>query len=225
MKSINSNITFIHNSMKGIERKQNQDDILVLSNSDFHLSVLFDGISSLKESIDQIQMCKHFILENHLLYINHNKINLQGLVFQMNVKSLDSGINGKTTCSALLLKKGSNNAYIVNIGDSRVYAFSNSYLEPLTHDDNLPGNNNIVTKFIGMKGLKPKDFNQFEVDANQNFLLCSDGFYSMMEKDLKSYFHIFHYKRSGNIINAINRLQKDKNRDDSTYIIVINDRI
>lgn len=225
MKPKINNIKLIHNSLQGVKRDQNQDDILVLSNSVFHLSILFDGISSLKDSIGYIQLCKQFIQENYHQYVCGDKIKLKELVYHIHVKSLEFGEDGKTTCSALLLKEGFRNAYIVNVGDSRIYSFSNSYLEVLTQDDNMPGNSNILTKYIGLEGLKPLEINQFEVDSNQNFLICSDGFYSLMEKDVKSYFRIFQYKRNGNIINAINRLQKNKNSDDSTYIIIRNERI
>lgn len=143
----------------------------------------------------------------------------------MHVASFDAGKNGKSTCSALLLKGNDDKAYAVSIGDSRIYAFTNSYMEVLTTDDNLPVNSNLLTKYIGLEGLRIDDIDQIRVNANQDFLVCSDGFYSLMEKDLKNYFKILHYKRKGNIINAIKHLQKNKNRDDSTFIIIRNGRI
>ncbi|MFA7127435.1 MAG: hypothetical protein WC182_07810 [Bacilli bacterium] len=214
------NITLVHNSLKGIERDRNQDDVLILLNPHFCLLVLFDGVSSVSESINCIQSCKRFIQDNYSQFVGASGINLEGLIYAMHVDSLVAGEIGKTTCSALLLSKRLNHAYIVSVGDSRIYAFSNSYLEPLTIDDNLPGNSNILTKYIGWEELKPADVHQVEVNVNQNFLICSDGFYSLMEKDLKSYFRAFHFKRKGNIKNAITRLQMNKNRDDSTYIII-----
>lgn len=143
----------------------------------------------------------------------------------MHVASFDTGENGKSTCSALLLKPDDNKAYAVSIGDSRIYAFTNSYMEVLTTDDNLSGNNNFLTRYIGKEGLRPDDIDLMQINADQNFLICSDGFYSLMEKDRKTYFKIFHYKRKGSIVNAISRLQKNKNSDDSTFIIIRNDRI
>lgn len=221
----NRNITFVHNSLQGNEREKNQDDVLILSNSDFFLFVLFDGVSSLSGSWDFIQTCKHFIKENYDQYVAGNKTNLKGLIYQMHVASFDSGENGKSTCSALLLKADDDKAYAVSIGDSRIYAFTNTYMEVLTTDDNLPGNSNLLTQYIGLEGLRIDDIDQIRVNENQDFLVCSDGFYSLMEKDLKNYFKILHYKRKGSIINAIKRLQKNKNRDDSTFIIIRNDRI
>lgn len=221
----NRNITFVHNSLQGNEREKNQDDVLILSDSDFCLFVLFDGVSSLSGSWDFIQVCKRFIKENHVQYVSGDKINLKGLIYQMHVTLFDVGENGKSTCSALLMKSGDNNVYAVSIGDSRIYSFTNSYMEKLTTDDNLSGNSNFLTRYIGLDGLRPDDIDLIQVNANQNFLICSDGFYSLMEKDLKTYFKIFHFKRKGNIINAISRLQKNRNRDDSTFIIIRNGRI
>ena len=221
----NRNITFIHNSLQGSRREKNQDDILILSDSNFYLFVLFDGVSSLSGSWDFIQACKRFIKDNHIQYVRNNKINVRELIYQMHVASFDAGENGKSTCSALLLKPDDNKAYAVSIGDSRIYAFTNSYMEVLTTDDTLSGNNNFLTRYIGKEGLRPDDIDLIQINADQNFLICSDGFYSLMEKDRKTYFKIFHYKRKGNIVNAISRLQKNKNRDDSTFIIIRNGRI
>ncbi len=220
-----NDITVIHNSIQGENREHNQDDILILCDYNFYLFILFDGVGSLSESWDFVQLCKHFVKDNHSEYICNDKDNLKELIFQMHKASCDFNLDGKSTCSALLLKPGNTKASIVSIGDSRVYSFGKSYMEVLTTDDQLPGCNSCLTKYIGQKRLILGDIAQIKVDANQNFLICSDGFYSLMENDLKHYFKVFHYKRNKNIINAINNLQVNINRDDSTYIIVKNERI
>lgn len=225
MTDKSDSITFILNSLQGTNRGRNQDDILILSDKYFYLFVLFDGVSSLSESWNFIQSCKLFIKENHNQYLYGKRANLRELIYQMHLDSLDSDTYGKTTCSALLLKNNDNVAYVVSIGDTRIYSFTNTYLEVLTTDDNLPGNSNLLTKYIGLEGLSRDDIEQIEVNANQNFLICTDGFYPLMERNLKKYFDIFHFKRKGNIKNAINRLQKNRNSDDSTYIIIKNGRI
>ena len=76
-----------------------------------------------------------------------------------------------------------------------------------------------------MLNLSVDDIKQLEVEPDQNYILCSDGFYSLMEIKLKRYFQILQFKRGKNILNAINQLQIDNNKDDSTYIIIKNDRI
>nr|WP_320060045.1 hypothetical protein [uncultured Bacteroides sp.] len=212
-------IVIVCNSLQGIARMQNQDDIWFMCTSTYSIFILFDGVSSLNRSIDYIQYCKRFLDINYHSYLNSD-IKLDELIYDMHLSSLASSIDGKTTCSVLLLHFDSNKAFIVNVGDSRIYSFSNSFLEPLTVDDNLPGNNRVLTRYIGLEELMLNDIMQKEVDMQQNFLICSDGFYTLMEENIKKYFMIFQYKRNKNIINAINRLQTNKNNDDSTYIMI-----
>lgn len=212
-----SNIVIISDSFQGKKRMQNQDDILILHRDNFCLLLLFDGVSSLNESINFIQGCKDFVYRNYNDYFD-NEIKLSQLIYDMHVNSLNSKFNGKTTCSCLLLHFILNKAFWVNIGDSRIYAFSPSYLEMQTKDDNY--NTYFLSKYIGMPDLSIDDVVQNEIDISQNFLICTDGFYKLMENNLRAYFNIFQYKRGINIKKAIKREQKDKNNDDSTYIIV-----
>lgn len=213
------NMAIICNSLKGIARMQNQDDIWFMHTDAYSLFILFDGVSSLKKSLDYVQYCKCFLNNNYDSYVN-SEVKLDQLIYNMHLSSLSSSIDGKTTCSALLLHSNLHKAFIVNVGDSRVYSFSNYFLEPLTVDDNLSGNSHILTKYIGLEELKLDDIAQKEIDIAQNFLICTDGFYNLMEENIKKYFMIFQYKRNKNIVNAINRLQANKNKDDSTYIII-----
>ncbi len=212
-------IVVVCNSLQGVARMQNQDDIWLMHTSAYSIFILFDGVSSLNRSIDYIQYCKRFLDINYNSYLNSN-IKLDELIYNMHLSSLASSIYGKTTCSALLLHFDLHKAFIVNAGDSRIYSFSNSFVEPLTIDDNLPGNNRVLTKYIGLEELELGDIKQREFDIKQNFIICSDGFYTFMEENIKKYFMIFQYKRKKNIVNAINRLQINKNNDDSTYIII-----
>lgn len=214
-----NDITIVCNSLQGRARIQNQDDIWLMHAPSYSIFILFDGVSSLNKSINYIQYCKNFLDINYPLYLNSD-IKLDELIYDMHLSSLTSSIYGKTTCSALLLHSDLHKAFIVNAGDSRIYSFSNSFVEQLTLDDNLPGNNRVLTKYIGLEELKLDDIRQKEIDMQQNFLICSDGFYTLMEENIKKYFMIFQYKRKKNMVNAINRLQINKNNDDSTYIII-----
>ena len=126
-------------------------------------AILFDGVSSLKKSIDYVQYCKCFLNNNYDSYVN-SEVKLDLLIYNMHLSSLSSSIDGKTTCSALLLHSNLHKAFIVNVGDSRIYSFSNYFLEPLTVDDNLSGNSHILTKYIGLEELKLDDIAQKEID-------------------------------------------------------------
>jgi len=219
MEKKTQDLVITTNTLKGISRFRNQDDILILNNDFFYLVILFDGVSSLENSIDYVQICKKYIKRNYLKYLM-NDPKLNDLMYDMHLYSLKSKIKGKSTCSALLIYPKHNISYVLNIGDSRIYAFSNHFLEPLTKDDTLIGNSNILIKCLGNEGLKYDDFVQKTVETSNNFLLCSDGFYSLMEANIKRYFSILHFKRRNSIINAIDKIQRGFNNDDSTYIII-----
>jgi len=181
------NIAIISGSKKGINRIKNQDDVLILNNDQFHLFVLFDGVSSYLDSIGYIKTCKSYLKDNFEKYIK-GESGLQNLFYSMHKHMCNLEFDGKSTCSSLLIYKYNTNGYLLNVGDSRIYAFSDSFLESITLDDNLPGNKNILTKYLGKDELKFEDFAQVPINVESNYLLCSDGFYSLMEMNLKKYF-------------------------------------
>lgn len=214
----------VSNSLQGVARNSNQDDVLIINHSEYDLYMIFDGVSSINTSISYIQECKKYIYEHHESYLLKQPL-LKELIYDTHMYSLNFQELGKSTCCALVIYK-TGKAYIVNIGDSRIYAFSNCYLEQLSTDDSICiDNRSFLTKCLGMDNLSVDDIKQLEVEPDQNYILCSDGFYSLMEIKLKRYFQILQFKRGKNILNAINQLQIDNNKDDSTYIIIKNDRI
>lgn len=219
MISICKNIAIITNSKKGGDRSQNQDDILILNFEKGFLFVLFDGVSSLSHSIDFIQLCKQFISENYQSYLV-NKIRLSDLIFKANEFAMGKRKHpGQSTCSALYISQEDFSGCFLNIGDTRIYIYSNQFLEQITVDDSLPGNKNILTKCLGINDISKEDFVQKQIESS-GFLLCTDGFHSLMEEQKKKYFSIFQYKKSKNIVNAIEQLQNKQNKDDSTYILI-----
>ena len=218
-KVVNGNL-IVSNSTKGVARKINQDDTLVINHTEYDLYMIYDGVSSIETSIQYIRECKKFIYENHESYLLKEP-HLKELIYDMHLHSLKFRELGKSTCCALIISK-TGKTYISTIGDSRVYAFTNCYLEQLSTDDSIIiDNRSFLTKCLGINNLTVDDIKQLEVDSDQNYILCSDGFYSLMELKLKRYFQILQFKRGKNIFNAINKLQNDNNKDDSTYIIII----
>lgn len=216
----NQDIILISNTLQGINRNRNQDDTLILETDKFYLLFLFDGVSSYDKSYETIQIIKNFINKNYFNYFN-GEIKLSDLMFHANNYIVEKGTKyGFTTCSSIYISKIKSICYWLNIGDSRIYDFSNQYIEQISTDDNLPGNSSFLTKCLGQNDLTQSDFIQSEINLNYGFLICSDGFYSMMEKELKFYFSKFQFKKPQNIINSINRLQMGINKDDSTYILI-----
>lgn len=211
-------------SLKGIDRSYNQDDLYMIHTMNYSLYVLFDGVSSYDDSKMVVNACKEYISSWYSVCLKEVE-GLSCLIYNMNLFAIKLPYGGKTTCSALLLDYRKQKAIIVNIGDSRVYALSNTYMEQITKDDNLPGHKNILSRYIGMSELEYIDFKEIKIDLNQNFLLCTDGFYNLMHMNLKKYFKVFQFKRNLNLVNAILKLQTGINNDDSTFILVKNNAI
>lgn len=210
----------LSNSLKGINREINQDDTLIIEDPCFYLLVLFDGVSSLRNSIFFIQECKAFLQKEYKTYLKKNEIFLRELFFECNKQASLKVKDGKTTCSALYMEKDTNKAVVFNIGDSRIYDFSNQYLQAITIDDSLPGNRNVITKCLGMEGLSYSDLYQKEIEYGYGLLLCSDGFYKNLEENKNKYFLFLQYKYPGNVFKALNKAQIGNNLDDSTFIII-----
>jgi len=219
MIKVEKDITYICDTKKGIKRLSNQDDFLILETNEYRLFFLFDGVSSLDSSIVLVRKCESFITKNFEKYFTEG-IELAQLLFDTNEYILEQRILGMSTCSAVYLSKMQGISYFVNIGDSRIYDFTSQYLIPISKDDLLPGSTNIITKSLGSNYLKRNDFCQYEFTFSNGLLLCTDGFYHLMEAEKKRYFSIFHFKRAENINRAIVKQQIGKNLDDSTYILI-----
>ncbi len=106
----------------------------------------------------------------------------------------------KTTCVALVID--SKKALIGHIGDSRVYVFNKNRVQTRTLDHSIPqmlvlsGNiseseirhhseRNIVLRVMGVEWEKPmyEKLSPIPIKKCQAFLLCSDGFWELIEED------------------------------------------
>lgn len=216
------NLKYLSNSKKGIEREKNQDRILIIEKDSYYLFIIFDGVSSYPFSYLFINEYKKNVRsKSEKLEITSN--NLDKLLYEANKEVLNSGISGMSTISALFFRKLENQVKFINIGDSRIYIFTNQFLEKITTDDSLPGRENIITKCLGMETLSLEDFNVSDVDFGYNYLICTDGFYKLMEENIKAYFETINFRYIRNTEKKISILQKRKNRDDSSYIIIKNE--
>lgn len=215
-------LKYISWSKKGLNREKNQDKILIIDNPDYYLFLVFDGVSSIPES--------HVFIH---LFTKQLKLNLQGLIstgknldevfFSTHNQVLKNRIEGKSTLSVLFYTKLTKKAFYINIGDSRIYQFSNQFIEKITIDDSFKGKANILTKCLGLSDLCLEDFKPKAVVPDSNFLLCTDGFYKLMLGDLKEYFKTYNFKHIKNIKKKLSILQRRKNNDDSSYILIKNE--
>lgn len=111
-------------------------------------------------------------------------------------KSIEFGGCRMGTTSALLYIDG-RVAYTANLGDSRIYMYSEDTLTQLSHDDNerqcyiearlIPPRHSEsrLTAFMGMSGWRSGEYNQCEpipLHGGEKFLLCSDGLSSFLDE-------------------------------------------
>ncbi len=183
---------------RGYKRKHNEDSILTHENGS--LFVVADGmgghaagdlasqsitaeLSRLKLATEQHKAIDQ--IEAALLSVNQ-KIH-SGVLFDN-----DTAVAGSTVVVA----------YIANdlcsclwVGDSRLYIFRNNRLYQITRDHSLVQEmldkgqlsveeakqhpkSNVITRAVGVDENLQIDINQFELQAGDKLLLCSDGLYN-----------------------------------------------
>ena len=93
-----------------------------------------------------------------------------------------------------------NRVSIGHIGDSRCYRLRGDKFEQLTHDHSLLQeqidsgqltpeqakyslNKNLVTRALGIEAIVPADISEYRVEAEDIYLLCSDGLTDMVEPE------------------------------------------
>lgn len=212
-----NNLISIKNSKKGINRERNQDDYLILNGQNSDLFIIFDGVSSNPNSYQLIRLFKNVLIKKWKL---NDYDELSGLFYTTHNEILAESISGSSTLCALHMSHSEKKASFLSIGDSRIYAFTNRYLEKITVDDSLSDRRNVITRYLGQESLDKLDFEFLSTNYKTNYLLCTDGFYSLMENNLKEYFIAFNFKKEINIRKKLLLLQRRMNSDDSTFLIV-----
>jgi serine/threonine protein phosphatase PrpC len=219
---MHTQIKFLITSKKGLARDKNQDRILVFEKEKFYFFALFDGVSSYDKSYELIKEFKKK-LKSKINSIDFIGNNIEVLLYEINKETSNINIPGASTISVLFISKETNKAKYISVGDTRIYIFNNQFIEQLTIDDTLEIGSNIITKYLGDCELTLDDFKSYQIDNNYNYLICTDGFYKLMEDNLKEYFMAFNFKHIKNTKKKISYLQENENRDDSSYIIIKNE--
>ena len=117
-------------------------------------------------------------------------------VFKVSEREEEYSGMGTTFVAATVL---GNDAYIMNVGDSRLYYFNGS-LRQVTLDHSLVEElvragqidaresrnhpqKNIITRAVGVGEKVSPDFFQLQMDRDSRLLLCSDGLCNMVDDD------------------------------------------
>ena len=107
---------------------------------------------------------------------------LNDWLFQQNHQS-DLRHNGLiTTFTSIILK--STSAYICHVGDSRIYRYRDGQLQQLTKDHarNLYGKNSVLVRALGMDSSLDVDFQRFNLQLGDLFLLSTDGIHDWLSE-------------------------------------------
>lgn len=212
-------VNYIASSIKGLTHKVNEDNYLIIDHIKYNVFAVFDGVSSALSAKEATQISKRFIKAHYINYLN-GSIALNKLMFDLNNYLCNSGLNEPySTYCLVLYDKEDCTFYYSWLGDSRLYSVTNQFIEQLTSDDSF--SKNLITKFLGDASLSFEDFRQIKKKFNTDYLLlCTDGFYKLLEENMMTFFNTFLKKNLSTVKSDINSLIKGKNFDDSTYIFV-----
>ncbi|GET31812.1 hypothetical protein PbJCM13498_06750 [Prolixibacter bellariivorans] len=213
-------LSYITGSVKGIQRERNQDRVYILDEPGYHLFIIFDGVSSYPESYRYIETFMEFLEEYHHEWLGKEKNGLGQLLYLAYLHCRKTFVAGSTTISALFIPDEKQLPEMISIGDSRIYAFRRKNMVSLTEDDNVPEMPNILTRWVGHDYLSAEDFRPVEVAIDKQFLLCSDGFYSVMEQSHEAFYPTLKLPELERVREELHRLMEGNNSDDASYILV-----
>ncbi|MBL0742742.1 PP2C family protein-serine/threonine phosphatase [Chryseolinea lacunae] len=207
-------------SLKGIGRLQNQDARLVIQSEMYDVFAVFDGVGSAKNAKKATQMAAMFIRKYHERFL-HERIRLSAMIAECNDYIVASNLIEpfSTVCIVVILKH-SEDVFYISVGDSRIYLVTNQYIEQISKDDKV-SDSNVLNKCLGMAELGHGDFEQKRFRLERGFLaLCTDGFYSLMEKNKLLFFNVLNKKRPSTIRENLRKMIKGNNLDDATLLVI-----
>jgi len=202
-------VKIAYNSVIGKVRDKNEDAVGTFKNqAGVTLALLSDGIggnkagevasqlvvSNLGNSFAKTDLAS---IEDAQAWLDQelNKVN-DVILAESNT---DTNLKGMGTTFVAALISGAD-GFIANIGDSRGYLFSHGQLQQVSEDhsyvneliktgnltpDEAKNNpyKNIITKSLGINDASTADYIGFQLQDNDQILLCSDGLTNMVDDD------------------------------------------
>jgi serine/threonine protein phosphatase PrpC len=214
-------ISEVYDSIIGTHRNENQDGILVLNTEVYSLFFVFDGLGSSSNSAKAVQIAKSFIFRNHANYYSNENFSLASMMSDVHLSLIESKLEKPYAAYAGLYidKSMPFQMKYSNLGDVRLYGVSKNYLHQLSEDDSV--SRNVLSKCLGMERLNRQHFSENQVQLKDSrFLLCSDGFYTIMNQRLKKFHYFLNLKQFTSLKKGLASLVSNKNGDDSTYVLI-----
>lgn len=212
---------YVHSSVKGPNRAANEDGYLVLEDKGILIFFLFDGVGGAMNGRKGVELAVSNIEFTYRDYCSPNHFDAVQLLLDTNQFILKSGIPEAltTVCSCAFLSQG--RVLISNIGDTRAYSFTFQSLNQLSKDHKFSNRSNVLTKCLGMTGLMDSDINECVIQKlESNILLCTDGFYALLEAKLGIFLKLLNSKNIKMAKKRIDNLIVGQNTDDASYIII-----
>ncbi len=189
-------------STKGKSRKINQDRVMVNNqcideggfegkSSNELIAIVCDGVGSTKGSENAAEFVSNsfkdcniaraspMLISRHLHKLNRKIIH--------NQKDKNDSCCMATTVAGVMLYK--NKYMLFNLGDTRIYEFSDGVLKQISKDhiaekDINNKNTNIITSYLGGYGYGCKPYMRTgSVTKDTYFVICSDGIYKEIEEN------------------------------------------
>ena len=221
-------LKYVCDSIQGMTRTKNKDGVVSIYGKNYHIFGVLDGVSSAYGAYKAVRTSIEFLGRNHSNYSTKTSFDLSGMIADLNQLLTSSNISEPyLTCSLVYIpKQYSQNIKYINIGDSRIYSISKQYIFKLTTDDSDPIIKNLLTKYLGSVNLDVNDCIEIGLpddEESHRLLVCTDGFYSVMErsqKKLKEIHRVSNLKNSYYIKKGMRNMIVGSNNDDATYLIV-----
>ena len=157
-----------------------------------------------------------------------------GIVYQYSCFDADYNGMGTTLVGALIRK---DQAFIVNVGDSRAYLISKKQIQQITQDHSLVAEmvrrgeiteeqaknhprKNIITNALGIEGEIQSDVFHIKLHKGDRLFLCSDGITNIISDDeLLNYSQI--YDSAEEFVNHLIQVALDRGAPDNTTAVAV----
>ena len=232
----------------GCVRAQNQDTYLIEElDRNTLLCVVCDGMGGAKSgNIASTLAADVFTQEiKQSWHANMNRERIDQMLFRAtklaNFTVYDQAaqiedFSGMGTTLAAVLIKGTS-VYVVNVGDSRVYAVNSDGIQQLTRDHSLvqmmvergelaperarnyPGKN-LITRAIGTEAAVHCDLFHRTISGGDCLLLCSDGLSNLVDEQ-EILFEVVHGLRKEQCCESLLNIAKNRGAPDNVTCVLV----
>ncbi len=231
----------------GIQRDNNQDNFVIVNGKNFKLYVVCDGMGGVdggeiasKLVVSYIEDCLSGKEVKNIDKIVEVVIEANKVVFNYGMKHQEVKGLGTTITAMFVTQRGS---WVLNVGDSRIYKIVDSSINQITEDNTIINelvksgavtNENVkehpithmLTRTVGQgKNLEVDTKRIGFLNANEKYLLCSDGLYNMISNDDILLF-IEQYSPDNVVKKLIDKANQNGGVDNITVMVIgVNEKI